>query len=369
VLVELRFLGAAGIRVSSLALGTMGFGVTGSPVGTIDADGARHQVALALDAGVTLFDTADAYQRGQSEELLGAALGRRRDDVLISTKVHARTGEGPNDVGLSRWHILRACEGSLRRLRTDRIDLYHVHGFDACTPIDESLDALDQLVRDGKVRYLACSNQAAWQIAVALGIAERNRLHGYVALQAYYSLVARELEWDLLPFCQAAGLGVLVWSPLAAGLLAGKASATGPAPPNTRRAQVGDLGIGPVDRRLAVSVLDALRSVAAERGVSVAQVALNWVRSRRGVTSVIVGARDRDQLADNLGAAGWQLEAGEVERLDAASSRPLPYPHWFQRQFTAERFSRDGPPPEAYRYPGPEGPTQTPLSDEATADH
>jgi aryl-alcohol dehydrogenase-like predicted oxidoreductase len=286
---EQRCLGAAGVRVSSLALGTMGFGTTGSPVGAIDGDGARLRVALALDAGVTLFDTADTYQDGQSEELLGAPQGRRRDEVLVSTKVHARTGDGPSDVGLSRWHILRACEGSLRRLRTDRIDLYHVHGFDACTPIEETLDALDQLVRDGKVRHPACSNHAAWRLATALGLAERAGLR-YASLQAYYSLVARELEWDLLPVGRAAGLGVLVWSPLAGGPLAGKAGATGPPPPNTRRAEVGDLGVGPVDQPVAASVLDALRSVP-----------------------------------------------------PGASARPLPYPHWYQRQFTAERFSRDGP--------------------------
>ena len=206
---ELRFLGAAGVRVSALALGTMGFGNSGSPVGAVDLAGARDQVAMALDAGVNLFDTSDTYQGGQAEELLGRALGRRRDEVLIGTKVHARVGDGPNDVGQSRWHVLRACEASLRRLGTDRIDLYHVHGFDACTPMEETLGALDQLVRDGKVRYLACSNHAAWQIAKAIGVAERRGLYRYAAIQAYYSLVSRDLEWDLLPMCASEGLGVL----------------------------------------------------------------------------------------------------------------------------------------------------------------
>jgi diketogulonate reductase-like aldo/keto reductase len=266
----------------------------------------------------------------------------------------------------------------MRRRRPPGGGLRQQRGRATCTTCTASTPALPSRSRStpstswsatAKVRYLACSNQAAWQIAVALGIAERDRLHHYVALQAYYNLVARELEWDLLPLCQAAGLGVLVWSPLAAGLLTGKAGPTGPAPPNTRRARVGDLGIGPVDGRLAAAVLDALRSVAAGRGVSMAQVALNWVRSRAGVTSVIVGARDRDQLSDNLAAAGWQLETEEVDRLDAASSRPLPYPHWYQRQFTAERFSRGGSPPEAYEYPDRGGPAEPTPSDDATVGH
>lgn len=356
-MLEVRFLGATGVRVSVLSLGTMGFGVTGSPVGSIDLADAREQVAMALDAGINLFDTADAYQGGQAEQLLGRALGRRRDEVLIGTKVHARVGDGPNDVGQSRWHVLRGCEDSLRRLGTDRIDVYHVHGFDACTPMEETLSALDQLVRDGKVRYLACSNHAAWQIAKAIGVANVHGWHRYAAVQAYYSLVSRDLEWDVLPMCASEGLGVLVWSPLAGGLLA-RGTAGGAAPEGSRRAAVGDLGIGPVDDRVVDAVMDVLVAIAAERGVSVAQVALNWVRDRPGITSVIIGARDRSQLEDNLVASRWKLEPAETARLDTASDRPLPYPHWYQRQFTAERHSRQGAPKEAYRYPttGPSGP-------------
>jgi aryl-alcohol dehydrogenase-like predicted oxidoreductase len=214
--------------------------------------------------------------------------------------------------------------------------------------MEETLSALDQLVRDGKVRYLACSNHAAWQIAKAIGIAERRGLHHYVAIQAYYSLVGRDLEWDLLPMCASEGLGVLVWSPLAGGLLARGPKEKVAA---SRRSRVGDLGIGPVDQQVAKAVLDALVAIAGERGVSVAQVALNWVRDRAGITSVIVGARDRSQLEDNLAAAAWRLDEGETGRLDAASERPLPYPHWYQRQFTAERYSRQGAPAEAYHYP------------------
>jgi len=341
---EMNFLGDTGLKVSAFALGTMGFGgATSSPVGDIDIDVATRQVAMSLDAGVNLFDSANSYSAGRAEELLGRALGSRRDDVLVSTKVHARSGDGPNDVGQSRWHVVRACEASLRRLGTDHIDIYHVHGFDGCTPLDEVLGALDRLVRDGKVRYLACSNYAAWQIARAIGISERRNLDRYVAVQAYYSLVARELEWDVIPACRELGLGVLVWSPLAGGLLSGKFRRDS-TPEGTRRSMVGDLGVGHVDHERAWRVIDECEAIARERDVSVAQVALNWVRANDAVSSVIIGARTEAQLADNLATSAWTLSADERGRLDAASAVPLPYPHWFHRQFTAERFSKDGPP-------------------------
>lgn len=342
---EYRFFGASGVRVSSLALGAMGFG---SPA--LDAEGAARQVGMALDAGVNLFDTADSYNGGRSEELLGRALAGRRDEVLVSTKAHARSGRGVNDVGQSRWHLMAACEASLRRLGTDHIDVYHVHGFDACTPLEESLSALDRLVRDGKVRYLACSNQAAWQTAKALGLSAARGWHSFSGVQAYYSLVARELEWDVLPMCRAEGLGVLVWSPLSGGLLTDKVGTDGAAPAGTRRAQIGDLALGPIDYEVAARVLGLCRRIAHERGVSVAQVALNWVGGQEAVSSVIVGARTPEQLADNLAAATWSLSADELAELSSVSERPLPYPHWFQRQFTAERFSRAGAPEGAYRY-------------------
>jgi aryl-alcohol dehydrogenase-like predicted oxidoreductase len=341
---EMRFLGETGLKVSAFALGTMGFGGgTASPVGTIDLDEATRQVSTSLDAGVNLFDSANSYNGGRAEELLGRALGPRRDDVLISTKVHARSGDGPNDVGQSRWHIVRACEASLRRLDTEHIDIYHVHGFDGCTPLDEVLGALDRLVRDGKVRYLACSNYAGWQIARAIGISERRNLDRYIAVQAYYSLVARELEWDIIPACRELGLGVLVWSPLAGGLLSGKFRRDS-TPDGTRRSMVGDLGVGHVDADRAWRVIDECEAIARERDASVAQVALNWLRSNDAVSSVIIGARTDAQLADNLAAATWSLSDDERARLDAASSVPIPYPHWFHRQFTAERYGRDGPP-------------------------
>jgi aryl-alcohol dehydrogenase-like predicted oxidoreductase len=344
---QMRFLGDTGLKVSSFALGTMGFGGgSTSPVGNVDLESAGRMVAMSLDAGVNLFDSANSYSGGRSEELLGRALGGRREDVLISTKVHARSGDGPNDVGQSRWNIVRSCEASLRRLDTDHIDLYHVHGFDGCTALDEVLGALDRLVNAGKVRYIACSNYAAWQIAHAVGISERRGLDRYVAAQEYYSLVARELEWDIIPACRALGLGVLVWSPLAGGLLSGKFRRD-TTPDGTRRAMVGDLGVGTIDQELAWRVLDTCVDLAGARGVSVAQVALNWVRANDAVSSVILGARTHDQLADNLAAATWELDPDERAALDAASAVPLPYPHWFQRQFTAERFSKQGAPDPA----------------------
>jgi aryl-alcohol dehydrogenase-like predicted oxidoreductase len=345
--VELRWLGRSGVKVSVLSLGTMGFGgaISGGRVANIDLPEAKEEVRLALDAGVNLFDTANGYAQGNSERLLGQALGADRDRVLVSTKVHARAGDGPNDVGQSRWHIMRACEDSLRRLGTDYIDLYHVHGFDACTPLDETLRALDDLVRAGKVRYLACSNYTGWQLMKALATAQECGTERYVALQAYYNLLARELENEHLPLCRDQGVGVLVWSPLAAGFLSGKFHPGQPRPEGTRRSMIGDLGIGPIDEEHGFRVVDVARDIADARGVSVAQVALNWFRSRPEISSLVIGARTTAQLADNIAAMEWSLDANEVARLDDVSARPLPYPYWFQRTFTAERFSRTQTPP------------------------
>ncbi len=341
---EYRFLGASGLKVSAFTLGTMGFGgaAAGGWVATIDEHAAREQVRLALDAGVNLFDTANGYSKGESERLLGLALGAERDRVLVSTKVHARVGDGPNDAGQSRWHILRACDDSLRRLGTDRIDVYHVHSFDGCTPLDETLRALDDLVRAGKVRYVACSNYSAWQIMKALGVSASLGLERFVATQSYYSLVAREFENELLPLCADQGVGVLVWSPLAGGFLSGKFTRDAEAPGDTRRGMIGELGVGHIDTELGYATLDVARDIATARGASVAQVALNWLRSRTEVSSVIIGARTTEQLADNLAAAAWSLEPEEVARLDAASEPVRPYPTWYQGQFTAERSSRRG---------------------------
>ncbi len=349
---EYRFLGASGLMVSTFALGTMGFGgaATGGWVATIDEAAAREQVRLALDAGVNLFDTANGYSKGESERLLGLALGADRDRVLVSTKVHARVGDGVNDAGQSRWHVMRACDDSLRRLGTDRIDIYHVHSFDGCTPLDETLRALDDLVRAGKVRYLACSNYAAWQLMKALGVSERLGLERYVATQSYYSLVARELENEMLPLCADQGVSVLVWSPLAGGFLSGKFTRDAAPAVDTRRGMIGELGVGHIDADLGYATLDVARAIAYARGASVAQVALNWLRSRSAVASVIIGARTIDQLADNLAAATWTLSADEVAQLDAASEPVRPYPTWYQRQFTRERSSRSGTPADSFTH-------------------
>ncbi len=349
---ELRWLGNTGLRVSAFALGTMGFGdaARGGWVGSIEQADADRQVAMALDAGVNLFDTANTYGAGHAEIMLGRALGNRRDDVLVSTKVHSRSGEGPNDVGQSRWHLHRACEASLRRLGTDHIDLYHVHGFDGCTPLEETLEGLNDLVRSGKVRYIACSNLAAWQVMKAIGIAREQRWSRFVAYQGYYSLVGRDIEHDVLAMCRDQGLGVLVWSPLAGGFLTGKFRPGTVAPDGTRRSHVGDLGVGRIDEGRGFAIVELASEIAAARGVSVAQVALNWLRTRPEVTSVIIGARTDVQLADNLTAATWTLTEDERAHLDAASETDLPYPQWFHHQFTAERFSRDGAPLGAFDY-------------------
>ncbi len=336
---ETRFLGASGLRVSALSFGTMTFGGQGrfGNIGTVGVEEAAEMVSRCLDAGVNLFDTADVYSNGLAEELLGQALGTRRDDVLIATKLNGRTGEGPNDVGQSRYHVIRACEASLRRLGTDHIDLYQIHGVDELTPWEESLHALDDLVRSGKVRYIGCSNLSAWHLMKSLATSERRGFERFVALQAYYNLVARELEHELVPLCLDQGLGILVWSPLAAGFLSGKFRRGEPAPQGTRRAAQGDPGI--IDQEQGFDIVDVLRDIAKQREVSVAQVALNWLLRKPGVTSVIVGARRRDQLTDNLATAAWELSADELRRLDQVSERPLPYPYWHQRKFDAERLA------------------------------
>jgi aryl-alcohol dehydrogenase-like predicted oxidoreductase len=349
---ELRWLGDTGLRVSAFALGTMGFGgaARGGWVASIDQAEADRQVGLAMDMGVNLVDCADSYGNGASETILGHALRGRREQILVSTKVHSRSGDGPNDVGQSRWHLHRACEASLRRLETDYIDIYHVHGFDYCTRIEETLEGLNDLVRSGKVRYIACSNHAAWQTAKALGLAQQNHWSRFVAYQGYYSLVGREIEHDVLPMCRDQGLGVLVWSPLAGGFLTGKFRRDEPAAEGTRRSHTGDLGISKIDEAQGYAIVDELNKIAVSRAASPAQVALNWILRNRDITSVIIGARTTEQLRDNLSAASWELTDNEASRLDQLSAIEAPYPHWFHRQFTAERFSRSGPPADAFNY-------------------
>jgi len=337
---DYRQLGNSGLRVSALTLGTMGFGGTGwaAAVGTTDVDGARRQISMALDAGVNLIDTADVYSSGLSEEIVAKALPVAREDVLLATKVRMPTGDGPNDAGLSRHHIMRACDASLRRLGTDYIDLYQVHEWDGQTPLEETLRALDDLVTSGKVRYIGASNYAGWQLMKALGIADRHGLHRFVSQQIYYSLQARDAEYELVPVAVDQGLGILVWSPLAGGLLSGKYRRGVEAPAGSRH--LGDWHEPPVyDEDKLYDTVDALVEIAGAHSVSAAQVSLAWLLGRSGVTSVIVGARTDEQLADNLSAAQLTLSAGELGRLERVSRPLLIYPHWHQLATSADRFS------------------------------
>src|SRR4051795_1930398 len=326
---EYRQLGRSGLRVSTITLGTMGFGGTGwaSPVGRIDVEGARRQLALCRDAGVNLVDTADVYSAGLSEQILGEALGKDRDEVLIATKVRGDMGPGPNDGGLSRHHIVRACEASLRRLDTDHIDLYQVHEWDGLTPLEETLSALDHLVQSGKVRYVGSSNYTARQLMKSLWIADRDGLESFVSEQIYYSLQARDAENELIPIAIDERLGVLVWSPLAGGLLSGKYRRGQETPEGTRRFE--GWSEPPVhDEDRLYATVDRLVDLAEGHGVSAAQVALAYTLAKPAVTSVIVGARTEQQLAENLAAADLKLAAADIERLDEVSAQPLPYPFW-----------------------------------------
>ena len=336
---DYRQLGNSGLRVSALTLGTMGFGGTGwaAAVGTTDVDGARRQISMALDAGVNLIDTADVYSSGLSEEIVAKALPVAREDVLLATKVRMPTGDGPNDAGLARHHIMRACDASLRRLGTDYIDLYQVHEWDGQTPLEETLRALDDLVTSGKVRYIGASNYAGWQLMKALGIADRHGLHRFVSQQIYYSLQARDAEYELVPVSVDQGLGILIWSPLAGGLLSGKYRRGVEAPAGSRH--LGDWHEPPVyDEDKLYDTVDALVEIAGAHSVSAAQVSLAWLLGRSGVTSVIVGARTDEQLADNLKSADLTLSADERRRLDDVSAMPLLYPHWHQANTSGDRL-------------------------------
>jgi aryl-alcohol dehydrogenase-like predicted oxidoreductase len=336
---DYRQLGHSGLRVSTLTLGTMTIGGSGvfASVGDVDLDGARRQIDLALDAGVNLIDTADVYSAGVSEEIIGQALVGRRDRVLLATKARMPMGEGPNDAGLSRHHLIEACEASLRRLRTDHIDLYQVHEWDGQTPLEETLDTLDTLVRAGKVRYVGCSNYAGWQLVKALGISDRLHLQRFVSQQIYYSLQAREAEYELVPACLDQGVGILVWSPLAGGLLSGKYRRD--AQPEQGR-HLSDWDEPPVrDQEQLYDIVDLLVEIAEAHGVSAAQVALAYTLGKPGVTSLVIGARTEEQLVDNLAAADLGLSAEERARLDEVSAPPLLYPFWHQAKTASDRLS------------------------------
>ncbi|MGZ4349134.1 MAG: aldo/keto reductase [Solirubrobacteraceae bacterium] len=336
---EYRSLGSSGLRVSSLTLGTMTFGGQGNfaNVGDTDLAGARRQIDMCLDAGVNLIDTADVYSSGRSEEIVGEALQGKRDEILISTKVRFAMGDSPNDAGLSRHHIISGCEASLRRLRTDHIDLYHVHEWDGLTPLEETLDALRHLQDAGKIRYAGVSNYAGWQLMKALGIAQRDHLARFVSQQIYYSLQERSAEYELIPLGLDQGLGTLVWSPLAGGLLSGKYRRDQDAPTGSRH--LTDWDEPPVyDEDKLHDTIDVLVGVADGHGVSAAQVALAWLLGRPGVSSIVIGARTDEQLADNLKAAELTLTEAETDRLEEVSRPPLLYPYWHQRKTASDRL-------------------------------
>ncbi len=337
---EYRRLGNSGFKVPVLSFGTGTFGGSNEffkAWGSSDVAEATRIVDICLDAGLTMFDSADVYSDGKAEEILGAAIKGRRDRVIISTKGTFRAGDGPNDVGSSRYHLIRSVEGSLRRLGTDFIDLYQLHAFDALTPIEETLGTLDDLVRAGKIRYVGCSNFSGWHLMKSLAVSEKYGLSRYVAHQAYYSLIGRDYEWELMPLALDQGVGTVVWSPLGWGRLTGKVRRGQPLASTSRLQSklVADSGPQVSDEYL-YRVVDALDEVARETGKTVPQIALNWLLQRPSVASLIVGARNEAQLRQNLGAVGWNLTPEQVAKLDAASAKSFAYPYWHQQPF-AER--------------------------------
>jgi len=334
---EYRQLGGSGFMVPALTLGTATFGGKSDffkAWGETDVAGATRLVDICLEAGLNMFDSADVYSAGAAEEILGQAIRGRRDQVIISTKGTFRSGPGPNDVGSSRYHLIRAVEASLRRLGTDYIDLYQLHGFDALTPVEEVLHTFDDLVRAGKIRYVGCSNFSGWHLMKSLAVADRYGWPRYVAHQAYYSLIGRDYEWELMPLALDQKVGTVVWSPLGWGRLTGKIRRGAPLPETSRlQSRVVAESGPPVDEEYLYRVVDVLDEVARETGKTVPQVAINWLLRRPTVATVIIGARNEEQLRENLGAVGWALTPEQVARLDAVSARTPPYPYWHQQGF------------------------------------
>ncbi|HET7347430.1 MAG TPA: aldo/keto reductase [Acidobacteriaceae bacterium] len=330
---DYRLLGRSGLRVSALSFGAATFG-GGSEFfkawGQTGVDEARRLIDLCIDAGINLFDTANGYSNGLAEEILGKALQGKREKVLISTKAFFPMAEGPNDLGSSRQHILEQVDASLRRLGTDRIDIYHMHAFDAFTPVEETLDALNTVVHAGKVRYIACSNFSGWHLMKSLAVSDRYGWTRYVAHQVYYSLVGRDYEWELMPLGLDQGVGALVWSPLGWGRLTGKIRRGQPLPTTSRLHKTAEAG-PPVSDEYLYRVVDAIDEIAKETGKSVPQIAINWLLQRPTVSSVILGARNEEQLRQNLEAASFTLTPEQVKKLDAASEVNLAYPYWHQR--------------------------------------
>lgn len=337
---EYRQLGGSGLMVPVLSFGTATFGGGNEFFkmwGSTQVAEATRLVDIALEAGVNLFDTSDAYSDGISEEILGQAIGDRRNQVLIATKACFRSEAGPNGLGTSRYHLMRACEASLRRLKTDTIDLYQLHGFDAVTPVEETLRALDDLVRGGKVRYVGCSNFSGWHLMKSLGISEKYGLPRHVSHQAYYSLAGREYEWELMPLAIDQKVGTVVWSPLAGGRLTGKVR-RGQAPPEGSRVSVFAETAQSGNDEVLYRTVDVMDEIVQETGKTHSQIALNWLLGRPTISTIIFGARNEAQLKENLGAVGWTLTAEQVARLDAASAMPMIYPYWHQRGFERNPF-------------------------------
>jgi len=332
---EYRYLGGSGLKVPAFSLGTATFGGGGEffkAWGDTDVKEAKRMVDMCLDAGINFLDTADVYSQGLSEEITGEAIKGRRDQFLVSTKATFRMGEGPNDVGSSRFHLVKACEASLRRLKTDYIDVYHLHGFDARTPVEETLSTLDQLVKSGKVRYIACSNFSGWHLMKSLAVSERYGWSRYVAHQVYYSLIGRDYEAELMPLAMDQKVGAMVWSPLGWGRLTGKIRRGTGVPKQSRLHLTKEQG-PPVKDEYLFNVVDALDEVAKETEKTIPQVALNWLLHRPTVANVIIGARNEEQLKQNLGAIGWSLTDSQIAKLDHASQTDLPYPYWHQLGF------------------------------------
>lgn len=333
-----RFLGNTGVRVSELCFGAMTFGGRGywKSIGQVEQKEADALVGMALDGGIDFFDTANVYSEGRAEEILGKALGSRRMEIILATKVRGRMGPGPNDVGLSRKHILESCDASLRRLGTDWIDLYQVHSFDPRSPLEETLRALDDLVRVGKVRYVGASNYAGWQLMKALAVSDAQHLERFVTLQAFYSLISRDLELELVPLCLDQKLGILTWSPLGGGFLTGKYRRGEPRPQGARRSEPADQFLQ-FDEQRGFDIVDELERIAADHAATITQAALNYLLRKPAVSSVIIGARTPEQLADNLKTTSWEMTAEEVARLDALSAPPRVYPYWMLERMIQDR--------------------------------
>ncbi len=338
---EYRQLGKSGFKIPVLSFGTATFGGGNEffkSWGSSGAKEARRLVDLCLDAGANLFDSADIYSDGLAEEILGKAISGKRDQVLISTKATFRLGKGANDLGSSRIHLLKSCDAQLKRLKTDYIDLYQMHGFDPLTPVEEVLRTLETLIQSGKVRYIGCSNFSGWHLMKSLALADAIGTNRYIAHQVYYSLIGRDYEHELMPLALDQGVGALIWSPLGWGRLTGKIQRNKPLPPVSRLHNSSTEAGPPVFEEKLYDIVDVLMQLAAETGKTVPQIALNWLLQKPSVCSVIIGARTEEQLQQNLGSVGWNLTSEQVKRLDEVSTQTLPYPYWHQTQFQSDRM-------------------------------